>query len=90
MRSIIMGLYKERGNYDECPVCYENMKETTFVMTNCCHTLCNDCHSKCVFCPICRDTYIDKPILMDDLDLEDGEMFENLEEYLEDGEIYEG
>jgi hypothetical protein len=88
MRSIIMGLYKERGSYDECPVCYENMKETTFVMTNCCHTLCNDCHSKCVFCPICRDVYLDKPVLNDDLedlDLEDGEIFE----HLEDDEIFE-
>ena len=93
MTSIIMGLYKERGKYDECPVCYENMTETTFVMTNCCHSLCNDCHSKCVFCPICRDVYLDKPILMDNLDdlnMEDGEIFEHLEEHLEDGEIYEG
>jgi len=83
MRSIIMGLYKERGNYDECPVCYENMKETTFVMTNCCHSLCNDCHNKCVFCPICRDVYINKPIFIDDLEVD-------FEVDLEDGEIFEG
>lgn len=56
-RNIIIGLYKEKGVYEDCPVCLECINSDTFVATNCLHSICNKCYDKCVNCPICRDSY---------------------------------
>lgn len=79
----IKDFYKETGKYEECPVCYEVLNDKSLIVTNCSHSLCRDCHTKCTFCPICRDTYMTKEMLsaMEQpteagAELEDGEVLE--------------
>ena len=46
-------------NDGECPICYENMEDETFVKLNCSHQFCKKCIKNCLFlnqfkCPMCR------------------------------------
>lgn len=46
-------------NDGECPICYENMEDETFVKLNCSHQFCKKCIKNCLSlnqfkCPLCR------------------------------------
>lgn len=77
-RSIIIRLYKEKGVYEDCPVCLDCITSDTFVATNCLHSICNKCHERCVICPICRDSYgkeMNIAAATNTDDIEDGEIW---------------
>jgi len=51
----------EESNFtEECPVCYDTIKQNDYVITNCCHIFCQECMIRHViigrnqFCPYCR------------------------------------
>jgi len=80
MKTIVEELKRERGIKEECPVCYEDMNDNNYTLTDCCHSLCRDCHQKCVCCPICRDDFAKENIPFfppeAPLELEEGEIFD--------------
>lgn len=47
----------------ECPICYEDIKSSNFVITKCCHKFCTPCFTKTIMkknsCPLCREMMID-------------------------------
>ena len=57
MQNHIRKLYAENEVFDDCPVCYEEMKPSDLVVPTCCHYICKECVVKCEACPLCRDEY---------------------------------
>ena len=55
-RDIIRKCYDEMGKkFEECPVCYEEIKNKDIFITPCNHHICNNCTTKCKnSCPMCR------------------------------------
>jgi hypothetical protein len=53
-------LYNQKEQKDECPVCYEVIKNENLVLSECCHFICGTCYEKCESCPMCREIYMKK------------------------------
>lgn len=53
---------KKTENIETCPVCYEPIKSTNYIIPKCGHKLCLDCYKKCILskkecankCCLCR------------------------------------
>ena len=50
---------EECDTNEECPICYENLKNESFVKLNCAHTYCKSCIKECIDkrlfnCSMCR------------------------------------
>ena len=63
---------------ETCPVCFLEIKQYGFCVTNCSHTFCMDCMFKCIktsndSCPLCRKELCSTPINYDPLaNIDDG------------------
>lgn len=57
MQNHIKKMYAEKAKFDDCPVCYEEMKPAELVVPACCHYICTNCIVKCYSCPLCRQDY---------------------------------
>jgi hypothetical protein len=59
MQEKIRGFYSKLPleELEDCPVCYEKITADLLKVPGCCHYICQDCHSKCESCPICRENY---------------------------------
>ena len=64
--------FEDKGNEEECPVCYEDLQDESFVKLNCSHQFCKSCIRKCIYTnhfkfPLCRETltkiYTQNPIV---------------------------
>lgn len=54
VHSIFDLMTKSNTPIDDCPICYNQMKRESMIITGCCHTLCITCRSQIDNCPICR------------------------------------
>ena len=53
---------------ETCPVCFLEIKQYGFCVTNCSHTFCMDCMVKCIktcndSCPLCRKELCSTPVV---------------------------
>jgi len=69
----VLKLDEDCDTNDECPICYENLKNESFVRLNCDHTYCKSCIKECIDkkvfnCSMCRvpmiTVYTKKPDIL--------------------------
>ena len=57
MSQIMHNWYAERTTREDCPVCWQPMDPTQFVIPMCGHFICQSCRGRCAKCPTCRLSY---------------------------------